>query len=102
MPAMKKNVLKLAVFFLRMSSRLKITDAHNGLRAFSANAAGQIRITQNRMGHASQILNEIKRHELPWREVPVTIVYTPYSLAKGQRLSNAFNILWESIREVLR
>ena len=30
-------------------------------------------------------------------EAPVTIVYTEYSLRKGQRLGNAVNIIWEML-----
>ena len=68
-------------------------------RALSRKAAQQIQITQNGMAHASQILEEIATGQLAFCEVPVTIVYTEYSVRKGQRLSNAFNILWDSFAE---
>jgi hypothetical protein len=35
------------------------------------------------------------RLSLKVAEAPVTIVYTEYSLRKGQKLSNAFNIVAE-------
>jgi len=89
--------LKLGTLWSRRTTGLDITDTHNGFRALSRRAAGQLRITQNRMAHASQILEEIARLAIPYVEVPVTIRYTEYSIAKGQKLSNAMNILWESI-----
>jgi len=89
--------LRVATLVSRLTTGLRLTDTHNGFRAMTASAAQKIRITQNRMAHASQILEEIARLSVPYVEVPVTITYTSYSVAKGQKLSNAFNILWESI-----
>jgi len=101
-PLFRFYFLKLAVLFTRLTTGLALTDTHNGFRCFSRSAASQISITQNRMSHGSQILSEIKRCHLNFLEVPVTIRYTSYSLNKGQRLSNAFNIVWESTMELLR
>ena len=79
--------------------RLELTDTHNGLRAFNRKAAENIKITNNRMAHASQILSEISRLKLKYCEVPVKITYTEYSMKKGQKISNSINILWESFAE---
>lgn len=49
------------------------------------------------MGHASEILDIIAEKKLRYREVPVTIRYDEYSLAKGQRSSNAINIALKMI-----
>jgi len=95
-PTTRALVLKAAVSFTRGTTGLRITDTHNGLRAFTREAAARLRITQNRMAHASQVLSEIARLGLDYAEVPVTVRYSSESLAKGQRMSNAFNILWES------
>ena len=86
-------VLKLGVLFTRAFSRIHVTDTHNGLRALNRRAAGAIRITQNRMAHASELLDQIARSGLGYVEVPVTIDYSAYSLAKGQKLSDALRIL---------
>lgn len=59
MPAARKALLKLAVVFTRVTSGLRLTDAHNGLRYFSRAAAKTIRLHQNRMAHASEILDQI-------------------------------------------
>jgi len=93
-------VLKLATMFSRRVTGLDITDTHNGFRGLTRSAAERLRITQNRMAHASQILEEIARLGLRYVEVPVTIRYTEYSLLKGQKLANGFNILWESMTEM--
>jgi glycosyltransferase involved in cell wall biosynthesis len=95
MPLTKKIGLRLATVLTRLTTGLNITDTHNGIRAFKAEALRRITITQNRMAHASEILSEISRNKLRYREVPVTIRYTRYSKAKGQSVLNAINILFE-------
>jgi glycosyltransferase involved in cell wall biosynthesis len=89
----KRVVLKLGVVFERMSSGVRLTDAHNGLRALNRHAAESIAITQNRMAHASEIVAEIGRNDLRWAEAPVHVVYTEYSRSKGQSVWNSINIL---------
>ncbi len=98
-PRAKRIFLKLAIFFTKLTTQLELTDTHNGLRAFNRKAAENIKITNNRMAHASQILSEISRLKLKYCEVPVKITYTEYSMKKGQKISNSINILWESFAE---
>lgn len=99
LPWSRRVVLQLGLLFVRTYSGLKLTDAQNGYRAFSRGAAEKIRITEDGMAHASQILDKIAELKLRYVEVPVTITYTAETLAKGQRSSNAFNIvgrlLWD-------
>jgi polyprenyl-phospho-N-acetylgalactosaminyl synthase len=83
-PALRKLVLRLAVIFTRFTSRLDVSDTHNGLRAFSRNAAQKIKIQQDRMAHASEILDEIHKNKLSFVEVPVNVYYSAYSVSKGQ------------------
>jgi polyprenyl-phospho-N-acetylgalactosaminyl synthase len=101
-PAGRKLVLRLAVVLSRMMTGLALTDTHNGLRAFTAAAARQLSISQNRMAHASEILSQIIARKLRYREVPVTVRYTAYSRAKGQPLSNGLNILWDILMARIR
>jgi len=96
-PIFRKFILKTATFFSRFFLKLKITDVHNGFRAFSKEAISLIEIQQDGMAHASEILSEIKKHNLKFKEVPVTIEYTVYSKSKGQSSWNAFKILWDLI-----
>jgi polyprenyl-phospho-N-acetylgalactosaminyl synthase len=98
-PASRRLLLRAATAFTRLTTGLALTDTHNGLRAFNRAAAAELRITQNGMAHASQILDEVKAHRWAFCEVPVTLLYTEYSQRKGQRASNAVNILWESFSE---
>lgn len=93
LPAVKRIVLKLGAVFMYWFSGLRLTDSQNGLRAFSRAAAEQLPMTHDGMAHASEFLDQLAIAGLPYKEVPVTIHYTPYSIAHGQRASNAISIV---------
>ena len=92
-PASRRLVLRAAAIFTRLTTGVPVTDAHNGLRAMNRHAAMTIRLTHNRMAHASELVGQIRRRKLRFLELPVEILYTEYSLRKGQRISNSLNIL---------
>lgn len=91
-PFFRKIVLKGGVVFMRLVSGIKLSDSQNGFRALSREAAQKITIQQDGMAHASEILDKIKRYELRYQEVPVTIRYTGYSIDHGQSSRNMFHI----------
>jgi len=93
MPFSRLLVVKAGVCVTRLLSRVQVTDAHNGLRAMTRAAAERIRIEHDRMAHASEIIDEIRRLDLPFIEVPVTIRYSQQTLQKGQSGWNGLRIL---------
>lgn len=95
MPATRRWLLKVATAYTRFATGLRLTDAHNGLRLFNRKAAEQLRIRQNRMAHASELLDWLGSSRLRVVEAPVSIVYTEYSLAKGQSFLSSIDILWD-------
>jgi len=94
-PAARASLLKFSVWFLRRSTRLKLTDNHNGFRLFRASLARQLNIQHDGMAHASEILATISNLGASYTEAPVHVRYSEYSLGKGQRLSNSLHILSE-------
>jgi glycosyltransferase involved in cell wall biosynthesis len=90
---LKRLVLRTAAVQSRLSTGMALTDAHNGLRAFSPNVARQINLQQNRMAHASELVHQLAEMKPRWVEHPVEIIYTDYSKAKGQSLLNSVNIV---------
>ena len=88
----RRALLKSARLFERVTSRVNVTDAHNGLRAFSRRFAVELKLTSADMTHASEVLARLAASRLHYAEHPVTIEYTDYSRAKGQRSINAVNI----------
>lgn len=99
----KRLLLKAAVKFSNVTSGIRLTDAHNGLRAFNRHVADTIEITAPDMTHASEIIELIRRNGYRYREVAVTIHYTDYSRSKGQASVNAVNIAIDTLlRRVTR
>ncbi len=96
-PLIKRIVLKTVVALSAKTRRLGLTDAHNGLRAFNRKVAMETNLRMNGMSHASEFVNLMD--ELDWRvaEQPVDILYTEYSMSKGQSLFNGVNILSDSL-----
>jgi len=96
-PKVRKYILQVARIINVCFSGLWLTDAHNGLRVLNKRTATSIRLKENRMAHATEILQQIKTKKLNWREVSVKINYTKYSQEKGQSNWNALNILFDLI-----
>jgi polyprenyl-phospho-N-acetylgalactosaminyl synthase len=94
-PAKRKILLHLARYVNYFFTGLFLTDAHNGLRAMTGSTAEKIRIHENGMAHATEILSQIKKNRLRYLEVPVNIHYTEYSRNKGQTLWSGFRIFFD-------
>jgi glycosyltransferase involved in cell wall biosynthesis len=92
-PGVRKFLLKSILFFYWIVTGVKLTDYHNGFRAMNRKAAETIIISQNRMAHATEIFQQARKHKLIWKEVPVHIRYTTYSMKKGQRLIDSLKII---------
>ncbi|MDH4657382.1 glycosyltransferase family 2 protein [Corynebacterium pyruviciproducens] len=92
-PWIKRLVLKTVVLLSPRTRKLGLSDAHNGLRVFNKKVADELNIRMNGMSHASEFVAQMD--ERGWRvsEQPVDILYTDYSMSKGQSLINGVNIL---------
>jgi len=75
----KRLVLFFGRLYLWIFFGVRLSDNQCGFRALSRKAAGNIQITEDKMGHASEILIEVFKKNIKYVEVPVTIVYTDYS-----------------------
>jgi polyprenyl-phospho-N-acetylgalactosaminyl synthase len=95
MSYMRKQLLQIARYVNYIFTGQLLTDAHNGLRAMTREAAQKIRIQENGMAHATEILHQIKKEKIKHKEVPVEIHYTEYSKKKGQTLFSGFRIFFD-------
>lgn len=92
-PLIKRIVLKTVVFLSPRTRRLGLTDAHNGLRAFNQKVAQELNLRMNGMSHASEFVHTMDEKKWRTAEEPVDVLYTEYSMSKGQSLINGINIL---------
>jgi glycosyltransferase involved in cell wall biosynthesis len=97
MPKLKRLLLPVVAKLSPASRKLGLTDAHNGLRVFDRTVADGLNLTMNGMAHASEFIALIVENH--WRvvEEPVEILYTDYSMSKGQPLVNGINIIFDGL-----
>jgi glycosyltransferase involved in cell wall biosynthesis len=92
-PRSRRLLLRAATMFTRATTGVVLTDSHNGLRVLRRSFVDNLRLTIPGMGYASELTAGLNRPGIKYDEFPVTILYTDYSRAKGQRNLNAVNIV---------
>lgn len=102
-PPLKRLLLRGAVLVNGILTGVWLSDAHNGFRAFSRDAAQVVRMRENGFAHATEILSEVKRNRLRYMERPTHVSYSDYAVKKGQSVWNSVNILIDLLlRKILR
>ncbi len=99
MPWTRKVTLFGGRVFTTLISGIRLTDTHNGFRALSRDAAKKLRISLDRMAHASEIIDLIAVRNVRVVERPVTIRYTEETLQKGQSAMGAFRIVKDMLKK---
>ena len=94
-PPLKRFILRTAAWLSPSSRRLGLTDAHNGLRVFNRTVADHLELTMSGMSHAVEFIKLADENRWRVTEQPVEILYTEYSLSKGQPLLNGVNIVFD-------
>lgn len=94
-PPIKGLILRAAALLSPSSRRLRLTDAHNGLRVFNRSVAENLNLTMSGMSHAGEFITLVAENRWRVAEEPVEILYTEYSLSKGQPLLNGVNIVFD-------
>ncbi len=93
-PWFKRHILlPIGRIINRIFTGLSLTDAHNGFRVLNSRAFTKIQLKHNRMAHATEILEQINKHGLTFKEIPITVTYREY----GQRMKSGFAILKDLI-----
>ena len=73
----------------RIFGSVHLSDAHNGFRILTKKALETISITQSSMAHASEIPALVKKHNLSYIEIPVSVTYHEY----GQGIQGGIGIV---------
>ena len=76
---------------------LYVTDSQSGFRAYSRHAAEVINTQTDRYEYDSEVIREINTYKLKYREVPIQVLYTEYSMGKVHKQS-----LWTGIKTLYR
>ncbi len=95
MPWYKIIANHLGNFFTFLIYGLWVTDSQSGFRVYSKKAIELINTQTDRYEYDSEIIREIKRHDLKYIEIPIEVRYTDYSMNKvnKQGLKNGIKTL---------
>jgi|AntAceMinimDraft_10_1070366.scaffolds.fasta_scaffold22630_4 glycosyltransferase involved in cell wall biosynthesis len=103
MPKSRLLFNKFGNFYTWVMYGLKVNDSQSGFRAYSRPIASRINPQANRYDFDSEIIKEISFRELRFKEVPIKVRYTKYSMGKQQKqglkngVKTALRILWNVI-----
>ena|SRR3989338_621835 len=101
-PLSRVIINKLANLITYLLFSFWTSDSQSGLRALNKKAIRQINLHSDGMEVSSEFFREIFINKLRFQEVPITVRYTSYSQAKGQKLSNAPNVFFHLFMRLLR
>ena len=79
---------------------LYVTDSQSGFRAYSRRAAELINTHSDRYEYDSEVIREIHLRKLKYREIPIEVRYTQYSMGKIQKqgfvngMKTVYKMIW--------
>ena len=77
---------------------VNVKDSQSGLKGLNRTALEKIDYHSNRFAFCSEMLWRANREGLTIREIPISAVYTEYSLAKGQSNWGALDIIKQLVK----
>lgn len=101
-PLSRKLINKAANITTRILYGVYTSDSQSGFRLFNREAIEKMDLKFDRMEVSSEIFGEMIKNHLRFAEVPIAGIYTHYSLSKGQKLSNSFDIVFKLIIRFLQ
>ncbi len=85
MPFTKRIANYIANISTWMLFGLWVSDSQCGLRAFSKKSVDLIETKSDRYAYDPEVLKEIKKHKLSFKEVPIDALYNEHSQTKAER-----------------
>jgi len=102
MPFLRRVNNKLFNLLTYFLFGVNTTDSLSGFRGFNSQAIRLINLKTDRMEVSNEFFTEIKHHRLRLAEVPIKVIYTPYSIAKGVKPGAVFAIIFKLLLRLLR
>ncbi len=78
---------------------LFVYDSQSGFKVFNKKAISKINITFDKFEFCSEVIGEIAKNKLTYKEVPIKVIYTKHSLGKGhgQSFKNGIKMIFRFI-----
>lgn len=70
-----------------------VRDSQTGFKLLNRKAIESIDLSFDRFEFASEMLSEMSRNKLTFKEIPIQVIYTDYSLSHGQSILNGFRMI---------
>ncbi|MBU1084884.1 glycosyltransferase family 2 protein [Patescibacteria group bacterium] len=102
MPLYRKVFNQISNLITKVLFGVYSTDSLSGFRGFSKKAINKIELKTERMEVSNELFLQIKKHQLKYIDVPIKVIYTAYSIKKGQKASNAFAIIFKLLLRLFR
>lgn len=93
MPPVRRLANFLGNLITGLLHGIVVSDSQSGFRAIKAEALAKMDLKSSRFEICSEMIGEIKRLNLVYKEMPISTVYTSYSLSKGQSFKNGLKTL---------
>jgi len=75
MPRYRKFGIKVITFLCNFGSRVKVSDAQSGFRAYSKKVLDTLTITGSGMGASAEVIMKIREKGFSIKEVPISCIY---------------------------
>jgi len=98
MPLMRKLLNFGGSIYTFLLFGIYVQDTQSGFKVLNKKALREIRITQERFEFSSEMIWQIKKKNLTYKEVPIQVIYTQDTLSKGQSLPNAFRMAFRMLK----
>ena len=101
-PAFNKIANIFANFLIFLLYGIMVSDSQSGFRAYSKKAIDLLDLRFDRYEFDSEVIREIAKNKLSYKEVPIEVFYTKYSLSKMQKqnLTNGIKTMIKMITSV--
>jgi glycosyltransferase involved in cell wall biosynthesis len=76
---------------------LFVWDSQSGFKVLNKKAMSKIRLTYDTFEFCSEMIGEIGKNKLKYKEIPIKVIYSSHSKAKGQSIKNGFKMIWRFI-----
>ena len=97
-PKLKRIVLKLIARITDLVTGVTLTDAHNGLKAYKVSTIKELELQFSSYSYESELITQVAKKKIDYKEMPTDIKYTSYSIKKGQKLLNGLLIIEDLLK----
>ena len=95
MPLQRKIANFVGSFVTWFFFGLFVWDSQSGFKVFNRRAIEKVNISFDTFEFCSEIIGEINKNKLSYKEVPIDVIYSSHSLGKvhGQSIKNGFKMI---------